>query len=102
MGAIEVQRKFFDLQCLVDRKAGVVLEIAQRYARDRKGEVSKDLDLHVYLFHSGSFSFFDHDRYGREYRLEMEALRHEYNEICDQITALKAELEETLGAQAIV
>ncbi len=93
METLEVLGKMLELQKLVSRKTELALAIAERYALDRSGDRARDLSLHMRDSHSGHFNIEYDLKCQREYREEMQGLREQYHEVCEQVKLLEAMLE---------
>ena len=95
----EIQQKLFLHQCLVSRKVDLARTLAEHHARDLSAERGWDMTRHMRDGHNRHVAM-DPEPYvedSRRRRDDGDALRHEFDEVCDEIKALEAELEPILG-----
>lgn len=90
----EALGKLLELTELIDRKAELALQVAQRFALNLSSERGRDLSLHNREHHKGHFDIEYDLKCQREYREELEELRKEYTEICEQIKKLQTEIRK--------
>lgn len=96
MRNIEILRMILELNELVNRKAGLVLQAAEKFALNLSSDRGRDLSLHKRDYHGGHFDIEYDLKWQREYDGELAKLRKEYDEVCEQIKKLQAEVQKGL------
>ncbi len=83
----------FELQKLNSRKTELALKVAEKVALNLKSEMGAELSRHG---RDGHGYYWDHEGYlsfRRQYDSELQALRVEYRQICEQIVELTERIE---------